>query len=59
MQQRQYTDEDRTDQWLQIMGQTGEDGLDLAQDARALVSRLTDGVTLKHSFDPSRPGTCT
>ena len=56
VQQRQYTVEDRTDQWLQIMGPTGEDGLDLAQDARALVTRLTDGVALKHSFDPSRAG---
>ena len=47
---------DRTDQWLQIMGPTGEDGLDLAEDARALVTRLTDGVAVKHSFDPSRAG---
>ncbi len=36
VQQRQYRLEDRTDRWLQIMGPAGTDGLDLAQDARAL-----------------------
>jgi quercetin 2,3-dioxygenase len=39
VQQRQYRLEDRTDRWLQIMGPTGTDGLDLAQDALALVAR--------------------
>ena len=56
VQQRQYSVEDRTDQWLQIMSPAGEDGLDLAQDARALVTRLADGAALKHSFDRSRAG---
>ena len=37
VQQRQYGLEERTDRWLQIMGPAGTDGLDLAQDARALV----------------------
>ena len=56
VQQRQYTVEDRTDRWLQIMGPAGEEGLDLAQDARALISRLTSGNELKHSFEPGRGG---
>jgi len=56
VQQRQYTIEDRTDRWLQIMGPAGTDGLDLAQDARALVAYLTDRGTLEHAFAPGRGG---
>lgn len=56
VQQRQHTLADRTDRWLQIMGPTGEDGLDLAQDARALVSHLTDAGRLEHTFEPGRGG---
>jgi redox-sensitive bicupin YhaK (pirin superfamily) len=56
VQQRQYTIEDRTDRWLQIMGPAGEDGLDLAQDARALESHLTDAGRLEHSFGAGRGG---
>jgi redox-sensitive bicupin YhaK (pirin superfamily) len=56
VQQRQYTLADRTDRWLQIMGPPGEDGLDLAQDARALVSHLTQDGQLEHTFGPGRGG---
>ncbi len=56
VQQRQYRLEDRTDRWLQIMGPAGTDGLDLAQDARALVSHLTDRGKLEHTFAPGRGG---
>ena len=56
VQQRQYTLEDRLDSWLQIMGPVGGDGLDLTQDARALVSHLTDAGRLDHTFDPGRGG---
>lgn len=56
VQQRQFTLEDRTDRWLQIMGPAGSDGLDLAQDARALVAHLTDAGMLEHSFGPGRGG---
>ena len=56
LQQRQYTLEDRTNRWLQIMGPAGQDGLDLSQDARALVSHLTDSGRLEHTFDPGRGG---
>jgi redox-sensitive bicupin YhaK (pirin superfamily) len=56
VQQRQYTLDDRRDRWLQIMGPAGEDGLDLAQDARALVAHLTDRGRLTHVFGPDRGG---
>jgi redox-sensitive bicupin YhaK (pirin superfamily) len=56
VQQRQHSLEDRTDRWLQIMGPPGTDGLDLAQDARALVSHLTDAGRLEHTFGPGRGG---
>jgi quercetin 2,3-dioxygenase len=56
VQQRQYGLEDRTDRWLQIMGPPGSDGLDLAQDARALVAHLTDQGRLEHTFEPGRGG---
>lgn len=56
VQQWQFTLEDRTDRWLQIMGPAGEDGLDLSQDARALVAHLTAGNRLQHAFEPGRGG---
>jgi quercetin 2,3-dioxygenase len=56
VQQRQYTLEDRTDRWLQIMGPAGTDGLDLAQDARALVAHLTEHGSLRHAFGALRGG---
>jgi quercetin 2,3-dioxygenase len=56
LQQHQYTTADRTDRWLQIMGPAGEDGLDLAQDARVLVSRLSSGRRLEHRVGPGRGG---
>lgn len=56
VQQRQYTVHDRTDRWLQIMGPPGEEGLDLRQDARVRVSRMTAGNRLTHSFGEGRGG---
>jgi redox-sensitive bicupin YhaK (pirin superfamily) len=56
VQQRQYTIADRTDRWLQIMGPAETDGLDLAQDARALVAHLTDAGRLEHTFEEGRGG---
>jgi len=55
VQQRQFTTEERTDRWLQIMGPAGTDGLDLSQDARALVAHLRAG-RLEHAFGPGRGG---
>lgn len=56
VQQRQYEIGERTDRWLQIMGPPEEEGLDLAQDARALVSRLTTGTTLDYNWPEDRGG---
>jgi redox-sensitive bicupin YhaK (pirin superfamily) len=52
----QYALEDRTDRWLQIIGPAGTDGLDLSQDARALVAHLTAGNRLEYAFAPGRGG---
>ena len=38
------------------MGPVGTDGLDLSQDARALVSHLTERGGLDHTFGPGRGG---
>ncbi len=56
VQQHQYTIEDRTDRWLQIMGPEDEDGLDLSQDARVVVSRLRPDTMLAHDFAEGRGG---
>lgn len=56
VQQRQYTQADREGRLLQIMGPSGEDGLDLAQDARVLVSRLRAGERVTHRLDGGRGG---
>jgi redox-sensitive bicupin YhaK (pirin superfamily) len=56
VQQRQYSQDDRTDRWLQIMGPAGEDGLDLATDARVCVAHLTPDTSLKHAIDDDRAG---
>lgn len=56
VQQRQYTLEDRTDRWLEIMGPAGTNGLELAQDARALVAHLTDSGEVNHVFGEGRGG---
>jgi redox-sensitive bicupin YhaK (pirin superfamily) len=46
VQQAQTTEADRTDRWLTIMSPAGEDGLDLQQDARVRVARLSGGAQL-------------
>jgi len=56
VQQRQHSLAERTDRWLQIMGPPGTEGLDLAQDARALVAHLSDVGELDHHFGPGRGG---
>jgi len=55
VQQRQFDVSDRSNRWLQIMGPAGEDGLDLSQDARVVVTRLQDG-RLTYSFGSDRGG---
>jgi quercetin 2,3-dioxygenase len=56
VQQQQYTEADRSGRLLQIMGPVGEDGLDLAQDARVLVSRLTGGNRASYAIAAARGG---
>jgi redox-sensitive bicupin YhaK (pirin superfamily) len=56
VQQRQYTVEDRRGRLIQIMGPAGEDGLDLAQDARVWVARLGAGDRAHHGFGEGRGG---
>src|SRR5688500_18183909 len=56
VQQRQYSLEDRTDRWLQIMGPEGTDGLALAEDALARVAHLTAGRRVEHGFGLGRGG---
>ena len=46
VQQAQTMEAERTDRWLTIMSPVGEEGLDLQQDARVRVSRLTVGASL-------------
>lgn len=55
VQQRQYTFQDRANRWLQIMGPAGEGGLDLAQDARALVCWFDEGE-LRFTVEAGRGG---
>ena len=54
VQQHQFTVEERTTRWLTIMSPAGEPGLDLHQDARALVSRLEEGRELAHDVTAGR-----
>lgn len=56
VQQRQYTEDDRRNRWLQIMGPSGEDGLDLSQEARVFVTRLEPDQGLAHNFRDGRGG---
>jgi quercetin 2,3-dioxygenase len=56
VQQHQFTTEERTDRWLTIMSPKGEPGLDLHQDARVQVSRLSAGARLDHAVAPGRGG---
>jgi redox-sensitive bicupin YhaK (pirin superfamily) len=56
VQQHQFTAEERTDRWLTIMSPAGQDGLDLLQDARVSVSRLTSGNDIDHVFAADRAG---
>lgn len=46
VQQHQHTVEERTDRWLTVMAPAGEEGLDLNQDARVRVARLSGGAAL-------------
>ncbi len=50
------TIEDRTNRWLTLMSPQGEPGLDLHQDARALVAHLEQGGQADHDVAEGRGG---
>jgi quercetin 2,3-dioxygenase len=54
VQQVQTTEADRTDRWLTIMSPAGEEGLDLQQDARVKVARLSPGTALQLDVEQDR-----
>ena len=56
VQQRQYGKADRQGRLLKIMGPAGEEGLDLAQDARVWVARLGAGDRVGHRLGKGRGG---
>ena len=54
VQQMQTTEADRIDRWLTIMSPAGEEGLDLQQDARVRVARLSSGADLRLDVEVGR-----
>jgi redox-sensitive bicupin YhaK (pirin superfamily) len=54
VQQHQFTVDDRTNRWLPIMSPTGEPGLDLHQDARALVTHVDESAEVDHDVAAGR-----
>lgn len=58
LQQQQFASADRTDRWCTIMSPRGEPGLDLHQDARIEVARLSAGATLELANAPGRGRYC-
>ena len=58
VEQRQYTEADRTNTLLQVLKPVGrdEDGLTVHQEARMFVSRLEEGRTLNHEIPAGNGG---
>ena len=58
IQQHQFNEEDRTDRLLQILHPAGtnENGLDVHQEARMYVARLSAGVEVAHEFPVGHVG---
>ena len=56
VEQRVFTERDRTDRWLEAISGAGGDAVRVHQDARVLVSRLSPGVSAEHSLGPERGG---
>jgi redox-sensitive bicupin YhaK (pirin superfamily) len=56
--QRQYSQQDRTNRLLRILRPEGSDGegIPVHQDASMFVSRLDPGVEVEHAFGPARRG---
>ena len=55
-QQRQFTEADRTDRLLQVVGPAGNGALRVHQNAAVSVARLNAGTSVTHAFDRGRGG---
>jgi redox-sensitive bicupin YhaK (pirin superfamily) len=49
VEQRLFTEEDRTDRLLEVLGPEGGDAVKVHQDARVFVSRMSAGTTLRRA----------
>lgn len=56
VEQRVYTEEDRTDRLLEVVSPSGGPGVLVHRDASVQVARLSPGVDASHRFDPGRGG---
>jgi quercetin 2,3-dioxygenase len=56
LQQRQFTNEERTDRLLKVIGPAGSDPVRVHQDASVYVSRLSSGAVVSHDFRTGRGG---
>jgi redox-sensitive bicupin YhaK (pirin superfamily) len=56
LQQRQFTNEERTDRLLKVIGPAGTDPVRVHQDASVYVSRLSPGTAVSHDFQTGRGG---
>lgn len=54
VEQKVFTERDRTDRLLEVIGGDGGDAVLVHQDARVLVSRLGPGVTVEHPLGEGR-----
>jgi redox-sensitive bicupin YhaK (pirin superfamily) len=54
VEQKVFTEEDRTDRLLRAISSDGGDGVLVHQDAHVFVSRLTSGTEVKHDLDAGR-----
>jgi redox-sensitive bicupin YhaK (pirin superfamily) len=50
VEQKSFTEQDRTDRLLEVIGGDGGDAVLVHQDARVFVSRLSPGVEVKHDL---------
>ena len=56
LQQRQFTQEDRTDRLLKVIGPAASDPVRVHQDATVHVGRLSPGTAVTQEFRPGRGG---
>jgi quercetin 2,3-dioxygenase len=56
IQQRQFTQQDRTDRLLQVIGPAASDPVRIHQDATVQVGRLSPGTAVAHDFPAGRGG---